>query len=161
MDTAPTGHALRLLDMPETLRRIAAVLDDMHAKHRFLADSLGRGYRAGAADRLIEELDADGRGLAALLRDPTRCRFTWLLLPERLALEETRDGVAALAAAGIPVTRLMVNRLTPAPPVHCALCEARRTEEALVLAAARRAFPTLDIGELPALEHEPRGSARA
>ena len=107
VDTAPTGHALRLLGMPETLRRVAGVLNDLYAKHRFLADSLGRGYRAGPADRLIEELDADGRRLAALLRDAERCRFTWLLLAEELTLEETRDGVAALAREGMRVGELL------------------------------------------------------
>jgi arsenite/tail-anchored protein-transporting ATPase len=157
VDTAPTGHALRMLDVPQTLRRIAAVLDDMHAKHRFLTESLGRGYRAGAADALIQELDADGERLAALLRDPARCRFTWLLLPERLALEETRDGIAALAAAGIRVTGLIVNRVTPPAAGLCTLCEGRRTEEARILAAARRALPALDCREIPALEQEPRG----
>ena len=115
VDTAPTGHALRLLGMPETLRRVAGVLNDLYAKHRFLADSLGRGYRAGPADRLIEELDADGRRLAALLRDAERCRFTWLLLAEELTLEETRDGVAALAREGMRAGELLINRLTPAP----------------------------------------------
>ncbi|TMQ25049.1 MAG: ArsA family ATPase [Candidatus Rokuibacteriota bacterium] len=125
VDTAPTGHALRLLGMPETLRRVAGVLNDLYAKHRFLADSLGRGYRAGPADRLIEELDADGRRLAALLRDAERCRFTWLLLAEELTLEETRDGVAALAREGMRAGELLINRLTPAPDPPCALCGAR------------------------------------
>jgi arsenite-transporting ATPase len=128
----------------------------MYAKHRFLSDSLGGGYRADAADRLIEELDADGRRLAALLRDPARCRFTWLLLPEALALEETRDGVAALAAEGLRVDELVVNRLTP-PIAGCAACAARAREEARVLAATRRAFPGLPLQALPALEIEPRG----
>ena len=133
VDTAPTGHTLRLLDMPQTLRRIAGVLSDLHAKHRFLTDSLGRGYRAGAADRLIEELEADGRRLSEMLRDPARARFTWLLPPESLSLDETRDGVAALAAAGMHVAELVVNRLTPAPPRPCAHCAARRAAEARVL----------------------------
>ena len=158
VDTAPTGHALRMLDMPQTLRRIASVLDAMYAKHRFLADSLGRGHRPGAPDRLIEELDADGRRMTELLRAPDRCRFTWLMLPERLSLEETRDGVAALATAGIAVSELVVNRLTPPPADPCALCEGRRLEEGRVLAETRRAFPALPLRALPALEREPRGA---
>ena len=160
VDTAPTGHALRLLGMPETLRRVAGVLNDLYAKHRFLADSLGRGYRAGPADRLIEELDADGRRLAALLRDAERCRFTWLLLAEELTLEETRDGVAALAHEGMRVGELLINRLTPAPDRPCALCGARRAAEARVVAETRRAFPTTPLRYLPALDAEPRGVAR-
>jgi arsenite-transporting ATPase len=159
VDAAPTGHALRMLQMPETLRRIAAVLDDLHAKHRYLTDSFGRGYRAGAADRLIEELDADGRSLAALLRDPARSRFTWLLLPERLALEEARDATAALAATGIRVGDLVVNRLTPAGG-RCVLCTDRRAHEARVVAAARGAVPGLGVRTVPAGELEPRGLAR-
>ena len=158
VDTAPTGHTLRLLDTPRVLQRLAAVLDDMHAKHRYLTDSFGRGYRAGAADRLIAELDADGRELAARLRDPARCRFTWLLLPERLALEETGDGVAALAAAGLEVGELVVNRCTPAAPA-CPLCDGRRAEEARVVAETRRAFPTRRLRVVPALDPEPRGLA--
>jgi arsenite-transporting ATPase len=156
VDTAPTGHALRLLGMPETLRRIAAVLNDMYAKHRFLADSLGRGYRADAADRLIEALDADGRGLTERLRDPARCRFTWLLLPERLALEETRDGVAALAAQGVHASELVVNRVTAAAR-GCPPCLARRAEETRVLGDTRRAFPHLPLRVIPALDREPQG----
>src|SRR5213075_2969906 len=40
VDTAPTGHTLRLLAMPETLSRLAGVLDDLQAKHRALLASL-------------------------------------------------------------------------------------------------------------------------
>jgi arsenite-transporting ATPase len=157
VDTAPTGHTLRMLDMPATLRRVAAVLDGLHAKHRFLAGSLGRGYRDGAADRLIAELDADGHRLATLLRDAGRCRFTWLLLPEPLSLEETRDGVGALTAAGIAVGELVVNRLTPAPATPCRLCAGRHGEDRRALWALRRAFPSLPLRGLPALDGEPRG----
>jgi arsenite/tail-anchored protein-transporting ATPase len=157
VDTAPTGHTLRLLGMPETLRRIAQVLTDLHAKHRFLTDTLGRGYRAGPADRLIDELDGDGRRLAALLRDPDRCRFTWLLLAEDLSFEETRDGLAALTREGIQVGELVINRLTPTPDRPCALCAGRRADEARVVAETRRTFARLPLRTLAALDEEPRG----
>src|SRR5918999_704450 len=74
VDTAPTGHTLRLLAMPATLTRIAAVLDDMQAKHRFLAESLGGRHRPDVADALVDEIADAGRYLAALLRDRERVR---------------------------------------------------------------------------------------
>ena len=157
VDTAPTGHALRLLAMPETLRRIATVLNDLYAKHRFLAESLGRGYRPDGADRLIDELETDGRELARLLRTPARCRFTWLLLAEALALEEARDGVAALAQSGIGVSEILVNHATPAAGPSCRLCDGRRAAEARVLSEVHRAFPALPLRVVTSRPCEPRG----
>ena len=129
VDTAPTGHTLRLLAMPATLSRIAVVLDDMQAKHRFLAESLGGRHRADAADALVDEVDAAGRDLAELLRDPARVRVSWVLLPEALSLAEARDGIRALETSGIGVSEVIVNRVTPPPPGPCALCDGRRVAE--------------------------------
>src|SRR5206468_12491506 len=113
VDTAPTGHTLRLLAMPDTLARIAGVLADMLAKHQFLGETLAGGHRRDAADALVAELEGEARALYALLRDPARSRFTWVLLPEPLAVAEARDGVRALEEAGIKVDEIGVNRVTP------------------------------------------------
>jgi arsenite/tail-anchored protein-transporting ATPase len=156
VDTAPTGHTLRLLAMPATLSRIATVLDDMQAKHRFLSQSLGGRHRPDTADALVDEIADAGRDLAALLRDRARVRVSWVLLPEALSLAEARDGVTALDASGIPVDELVVNRLTPPPPAPCALCDGRRAAETEVLSAARRALDR-PVRGAPALEREPRG----
>ncbi|HJZ85959.1 MAG TPA: ArsA family ATPase [Polyangia bacterium] len=157
VDTAPTGHTLRLLAMPETLRRIAGVLDDMQAKHRFLAHSLSGAYEADAADAVIEDLDAEGQGLAALLSDPNRTGFVWIMLPEPMAIEEARDGVRALGENNLPVAEIVVNRVTPPPRQPCALCAGRVLAERAALAAARAAFPGFALRLLPAQEREPRG----
>jgi arsenite-transporting ATPase len=158
VDTAPTGHTLRLLAMPATLSRIAVVLDDMQAKHRFLAQSLGGRHRPDVADALVNEIADAGRDLAALLRDRARVRVSWVLLPETLSLAEARDGVGALERSGIGVDELVVNRITPPPPSRCTLCDGRRAAEGDVLRAARATWSDRPMRGLPALEREPRGA---
>jgi len=155
VDTAPTGHTLRLLAMPDTLARVAGVLADMLAKHRFLGESLAGAHRPDAADALVAEIEGEARALNALLRDPARCRFTWVLVPEPLAVEEARDGVRALEAAGIAVDEIVVNRVTPAS--RCDLCGARAAAESRVIARLPSLFPGRRLSSVPALDREPRG----
>ena len=157
VDTAPTGHTLRLLAMPRTLERMAEVLDDMQAKYRFLGESLGGRYRPDAADALVDEIAADGRRLHALLRGPDRCAFSWILLPEALALEEAKDALAALRADGLSVGEVIVNRVTPEPRGRCVACEARVCAERGVVRSARHELSGQALKLLPALAREPRG----
>ena len=42
VDAAPTAHTLRLLAMPEALRRFAGVLDRLQERHRWMAETLRR-----------------------------------------------------------------------------------------------------------------------
>ena len=156
VDTAPTGHTLRLLDMPETLRRIAAVLDDMQAKHRFLGESLRGAHRQDVADALIAEIDTHAQELAARLRDPARARFAWVMLAEQLALDETVAALRTLEASGIVVTDVIVNRVATAGP-SCAFCDARVRAERQMLAVARRAFAGRRVVTLREADREPRG----
>lgn len=159
VDTAPTGHTLRLLQLPATLGRLATILDGMLAKHHFLAESLAGGRAADATDALVAELEEQSRALAGLLRDRRRCAFSWLLVPEALALDEARDGVAALRAAGLPVAEIVVNRVAAVPSASCPLCTVRRRQEADVVTQARAAFTGLAVRLLPELPREPRGPA--
>jgi arsenite-transporting ATPase len=156
VDTAPTGHTLRLLAMPETLGRIAAVLADMLAKHRFLGESLAGVHRGDAADALVAEIEGEARGLHALLRDPARAAFAWVLVAEPVALAETLDGLRALDAAGIAVDEIVVNRLTRPSP-GCASCAARAAGEAEVVRRLRGARPGNRLRLVGAAEDEPRG----
>ena len=154
VDTAPTGHTLRLLAMPATLARLAQVLDDLQAKHRALARSLRGSVRRDAEDALIDELQEEARSLHALLRS-ANAQFHWVMLPEELALQETLDGVSALRQSGLRVERLIANRLTPKADGPCSLCLARRAEEARVLQQARAIG--LPIYGVPEQAREPRG----
>ena len=154
VDTAPTGHTLRLLQMPETLARLSQVLDDLQAKHRALLHSLRGRSRPDAQDAVIGELREKSAELHAMLRSPA-AEFHCVLLAEDLPLAETRDALLALRSAGMRVVRLIANRLTPPPDRRCALCSTRRAEQARVLRDAR----ALGVPLQPIFEEreEPRG----
>ncbi len=157
VDTAPTGHTLRLLEMPETLHRLAEVLDDMHAKHRFLATSLGGRWRPDFADETIGEVEREARELRSLLTDPARATFTWVTLLEELPLDETEEGVRALAALGVCVATIVANRTCPAPDRPCTLCSPRFVAETACRERLFRSFPEKRLLEVPAALAEPRG----
>jgi arsenite/tail-anchored protein-transporting ATPase len=159
IDTAPTGHTLRLLATPAIFETFARVLDLMQEKHRVLAAAFGRGARRDGSEALIEELRCDGERLGALLRDRSRMRLCWVMLPEELSVGESSRAVAVLRADGIRVSDIIVNRLTPPPPSFCALCEGRRRSEAKWLNAISTRWSGQDTGlwTLTAREEPPQG----
>jgi arsenite-transporting ATPase len=157
VDTAPTGHTLRLLAAPVLLGRVAGLLNSLQSHHRTVVSALRGAYRTDAADSLILELDREGEELGAMLRDTGISDVAWVTLPEPMALEETSDAIAALDRAGIEVDRLIVNRMTAPPPGPCEWCGARRRFEARALAPLARRVHGRKILAFPELAQEPRG----
>ena len=157
VDTAPTGHTLRLLSAPEAVAAVAEVLGELQQEHRLIREQLARVGRPEAADRLIAALAGQARETAARLRDPARTAFAWVTLPEELALAETGDGIAALERAGIRVGEIIVNRLLP-DGGPCPVCDRRRADERRVVAAIRRRFGrSRTVRLVAAVIKEPRG----
>src|SRR3982751_277124 len=113
VDAAPPAHTLRLPATPEAIRRFAGVLDRLQERHRWMAERFGGVWRPDASDALAADLAAQGKEIEERLRDPERCQVYWVMLPEILSLEETRDALAALDEAGIPVREVIVNRAQP------------------------------------------------
>jgi len=159
VDTAPTGHTLRLLAMPPMLERLAAVLDRLYAKHRFLRRQLGGDDRPDASDALIATLEAEALALKTLLRDRARARLTWVTLPEILSIRESEDAIRALDGLGIAVEHIAINRHTRTARPGCPSCAARRGVERSVIAARPAALRDRDTSVVAARRREPRGPA--
>ena len=138
VDTAPTGHTLRMLAMPGTLLAVAQVFDEMQAKHRVVVEALRGHWQPEEDDRVIAGMVEEAEALATLLRDRTRVNMAWVTLPEPMAVAETLDAAGALVAQGIGLTEVIINRLTPAPPRPCRWCAARRRFEAAAVSALAR-----------------------
>ena len=157
VDTAPTGHTLRMLSGPELFVRVARVFETMQGRHRAVVAALRGGWTPDSDDEVIASLDADAREVSQLIRDPDRTAVTWVTLPEPMAVSETVDAVEALRTAGIQVRHLFVNRLTPPPGTACAHCAARRAFEARALHGLRSIARHLPLVAIHGAEREPRG----
>ncbi|HLL48612.1 MAG TPA: ArsA family ATPase, partial [Longimicrobiaceae bacterium] len=111
VDTAPTGHTLRLLDLPRVAGGWIAALEAMEARHRDVALALAGAYRPDVTALDLASLRADVERFAALLADPARTRFVLVTTPEPVVLAETRRYLEALRERGIAVGTVVVNRL--------------------------------------------------
>ena len=136
VDTAPTGHTLRLFDAPDTVTAVARLLDALYEEHRMVRDHLARVARPEAADHLIELLAREAGEAATLLRDPTRVRVRWITLPEEMSLAESLDGIDALDRLGIRVEAVVVNAVIPSGS-PCEVCDRRRVTERRVIRRIR------------------------
>ena len=154
VDTAPTGHTLRMLAMPETLLAVARVFDRMREKHRMIVEALRGRSVSTAEDVLITDLAGEARELNALLTDQARTRLSWVTLPEPMAVAETIDALQRLADRALLVNEIIVNRLTPPPvPSSCGHCDARRAFEVKAVGA----LPAIERVFVEARDREPRG----
>ncbi|TDT43007.1 arsenite efflux ATP-binding protein ArsA [Halospina denitrificans] len=144
-DTAPTGHTLQLLQLPEAMR---GWTDALLSKRRETLDT-GRAMQGGDAapeDRAARILEARRDRYAAMrdrLLDPNRTRFVPVLNPDRLSRQETLRMVKTLGEVGMRVDTLVINRVLPDSADGDFLAR-RREAEREHLEAIRRDFPSLE-----------------
>jgi arsenite-transporting ATPase len=132
MDTAPTGHALRLLEMPDAAREWVQVLLRMLLKYRSLV-------RPGQLAQELVDLSKSIRRLQELLRNPTDTRFIVVTRAAAVPRIETDRLLGRLRRLRLAAPAVIVNALTLAPG-RCPRCRTIATAEQreLKLMGARR-----------------------
>jgi arsenite-transporting ATPase len=146
-DTAPTGHTVRLLELPEAWSRSIA------------ESAAGSGQTCiGPAAAIADAKVKYERALAAL-RDQSLTRFAFVLHPEATAIAETRRAGAELARLGIVTTELIVNGILPAEEASTPFFAARIAMQERYLAEIARQLP-MPTRRVPLLDGEVRSVAR-
>ena len=100
-DTAPTGHTIRLLELPVDW-----------SKH-IEESAKGSGQTCLGPVQAIQESKNKYDRATALLRDPERTAFVFVMRPEELSLYETVRAMKELMAIGIRSGRIIVNGILP------------------------------------------------
>ena len=114
VDTAPTGHTLRLLALPETFDALIALLESMQAKHRFMVSALTHRYRRDAADAFLDEMHRTLGLFRQSLRDESRSAAVVVTRAEGVVARETARYVEALRQLGIKVAAIVIEALPEA-----------------------------------------------
>ena len=111
VDTAPTGHTIRLLALPDTFTAMISLLDAMQAKHRFMVSALTRRYRRDAADDFLDEMRGMLDQLRAALGNPERAGAILVTRPEGLVVSETVRYADALRQLGMAIVGIVVEEI--------------------------------------------------
>jgi arsenite-transporting ATPase len=109
VDTAPTGHTLRLLALPDTFRALLDMLELMQDKHRFVVRALTRRYKRDAADDFLDEMRGRIEGLRRALADEHALAAVVVARAEPVVVVETARYVDALRGLGVAIAALVVN----------------------------------------------------
>jgi arsenite-transporting ATPase len=164
LDTAPTGHTLRLLMLPQLMDSWIGKLLEMRQRlaraGRFLR-RLIPGAGAADAGELGRELEGGRRrigGLREMLSDPDRAQIVLVTIPEEMGVLETERTLQTLGTHGMPVGSIVVNQLQPASET-CMHCRRRREIHLFELEHMRRVAGAIPVKVLESLPWEIRGQA--
>lgn len=113
VDTAPTGHTLRLLGLPEYLDGWIKFLASLRWKYHAMVRQFAREERVEKADQFLLEMKRTVKKVQELLRDPGRTEFIVVTIAEKMGVEETEDLIHTLAEFHIPSRHIIINNIFP------------------------------------------------
>jgi arsenite-transporting ATPase len=146
-DTAPTGHTIRLLELPaEWSQSIEAA-------------SAGSGQTCIGPAAAIQDAKHKYENALAALRDESLSTFIFVLHPEAIAIRETKRAISELTKLGIQAYRLIINGIIPASEKSNPLFAARSEMQAHYLEQIQAELP-YPTQRMTLLSGEITGAAR-
>jgi arsenite-transporting ATPase len=128
-DTAPTGHTIRLLELPaEWSQSIDAA-------------SAGSGQTCLGPAAAIQDAKYKYERALAAMRMSGQTDFIFVLHPEAISIKETRRAIDELGRLGIESFRLIINGIIPLEGKQNPLFAARAEMQRHYLAQIERDFP--------------------
>eukprot|EP01041_Mallomonas_annulata_P004598 gene4598-9134_t len=110
LDTAPTGHTLRMLTLPVFLQELLGKLRSVRDKMGSMGMAGAGAPGSGGIDRLAKFQNKMKR-LEDILHSPKECEFAVVTIPTQVAVAETKRLLQALEVEDILVRRIIVNQV--------------------------------------------------
>lgn len=162
-DTAPTGHTLRLLSLPDFLDASIGKILKLRQKIASATSAIKSVFgqenpRQDAADKL-EKLRERMIKVRELFRDTDSTEFVIVTIPTVMAVNESSRLSASLKKESVPVKRLIVNQLLPPSASDCKFCAMKRKDQtrALDMIQSDPELSSLSMIQAPLVDVEIRG----
>jgi arsenite-transporting ATPase len=140
-DTAPTGHTLRLLELPlewsEQIRLKTGAAESMSAGDRQQKDRFDRTFRA--------------------MRDPELTTFSFVMYPESTPILEAQRASQELAAIGVATQLVVANLLIAEEQATTPFFQKRREMQLGYLDDMKRRFAGAALLQVPMMDSDIRG----
>ncbi|MDP2891650.1 MAG: ArsA family ATPase [Bacillota bacterium] len=144
-DTAPTGHTLRLLELPVEWSR--------HIEE----SARGSGQTCMGPVGLIIDNKRKFDEAMAKLKDRSLTDFVFVMHAEESSLSETIRSMDELRAIGINTSRIIINSLIPAAEAVHPFFRAKAEAQNAVVKKAEAVFAGLPIEKIELLDDEIKG----
>ncbi|XP_006340208.1 ATPase ASNA1 homolog 2 [Solanum tuberosum] len=165
-DTAPTGHTLRLLSLPDFLDASIGKMMKLKKKITSATSALKSMFNKGepqqddASDKL-EQLRERMAKVRDLFRDSETTEFIIVTIPTVMAINESSRLCASLKKETVSVRKLIVNQILPPSTSECKFCVMRRKDQMRALETITKdpELASLKIIQAPLVDVEIRGVA--
>ncbi len=155
VDTAPTGHALRLISSPKMLDEWIKVAARMRWKYRYMITSFSGSYQPDEVDAFLLSLKKTVKRIENILRNNTKCEFIPVCIPESMAIMETGRLLSELGRSEINAKQIIVNNVMVSD--GCDFCKSRKAGQLPYLNTIGGTFSNLNKVELPMFSEEIKG----
>jgi len=151
-DTAPTGHTLRILTLPDLLEGWMGSLAKKRKSIVNMNKMVTRKY--DEKDPVLEILERRQKRFGEIKKifnntDNVRIRF--VLNAEKLPIEETKKAIKMLNQFDIPVDTLVINRIMP-DDIGADFWEKKKKQEGEYLEEIEREFKGKEFIKIPMLD---------
>lgn len=159
-DTAPTGHTLRMLSLPEFLDGFMGKIIKLRVKMSNFGSALkgmfGMQSQKDNSLEIMEKLKENIVKVKDLFRDEKGTEFMIATIPTIMAANESGRLAEALKIENINVKEVIINQIMP-KNLDCRFCSVRAKGQAENLDFLRQLFSPYNITEIPYFDHEIRG----
>ncbi|SCX78372.1 ArsA family ATPase [Alkaliphilus peptidifermentans] len=144
-DTAPTGHTIRLLELPVDW-----------SKH-IEESAKGSGQTCMGPVALIEDSKKKYDDAIAKLRDTSVTDFVFVMQPEQTSLEETMRSSHDLEELGIKTTKIIVNGLIPEEEAAIPFFKKKYEKQLQTLEKSKEIFKHISLQTMELFDEELKG----